>query len=229
MTSHSDAARLIAEIDALGAKMTVAGDNLKVDAPTPLPEELLVRLRLNKREIIKGIGGSDGAGCVQPMSTLVVPAPVDGESGESSGGLHSRPTGEPAFWSWLVDGAPDETGDARKWRERYRDVINGLAVGDTLTHARVCAWSVLQRAWHRQHGQKPDPNICAGCGGSIIGQEYFEDDGARCHLHGEGDAAVACIIAYGAYWRWAADEGLRALGLVKPEIAPTGAASKLEN
>ena len=130
------------------------------------------------------------------------------------------PEFERVFWSWLTEGAPDETNEARAWRQRYRAAIESLTGGHTPAAGRRRAWAVLQRAWHRQYGKKPDPNICAGCGEAIADRESIEIDGAFCHIEGEGDQAVGCIIEYGEGWRGAADEGLRALGLIKPGGLP---------
>jgi len=123
---------------------------------------------------------------------------------------------EHVFWLWLTEGTPHETTDARAWRLRYRTAINSWNTGRTLAEARRIAWGHMQRAWHRQHGNKPDPNICPGCGEPVADRDFIEIDDARLHADGEGDAALKCIIKYGADWRWAADEGLRALGLIGP-------------
>jgi hypothetical protein len=165
-------------------------------------------------------GRSFGRIAEKPKSQ--VPPCESCESCESFGGEHQPTTSVPpsfeqAFWSWLVDGAPAESDETRAWRQRYRAAIDSLAPGDTLAYARLCAWAVLQRAWHRQHGQRPDPSICAACGETIIGPERVNvGEGAICHLRGDGDTAVACLIKYAADWRGAADVGLQTLGLIHP-------------
>lgn len=190
--------------------------------------------------------GNTTLGChTTPVSKKVSSAAgygESGESGESLGGhilapmgvknpsteadLLSPPPCEQAFWSWLVDGAPDETDGAGEWRDDYRKAINKFAVGDTLAHARICAWSKLQGEWHRQHGKKFGPDVCAGCGGAIVGRDFVEPNkGEFCHSHGSGDEAMACLAKYAADWRGAADIGLRALGLIEPPQEPVAMSS----
>ena len=127
---------------------------------------------------------------------------------------------ESRFWSWLTTDAENEAPEARHWRQRYRTAIDNWAKGRALVDARQIAWGVMQKNWHRQHGRKPDPNRCAGCGENIFGRDSIEIDGVRCHTEGEGDAITVCLIAYAAAWRGAADIGLQALGLIGPPQEP---------
>ena len=182
---------IIEDLRSRGAALAVTNGKLRIDAPRGvMTAEIAVEIKQHRSEIVAIVTGA--------------------------GGDAGRPEFEQNFWSWLVDGGSAETSEARAWRLRYRVAINSWTAGRTLAAARKIAWGVMQKAWRRQYGAKPDPASCAGCGEAIAGREYVEIDGARCHIEGEGDAAVGCILRYAADWRSAADQGLQALGLIGP-------------
>jgi len=140
-----------------------------------------------------------------PASTVVSQAQADAEC---------------EFWAWLTTDADAEPDAACVWRRRYRTAINAWLSGRTLAEARRIAWGLMQRAWHREHGPKPDPAVCAECGGIVAGHSCIEIDGAMVHADGRGDDVARCLMRYAGLWRGAADKGLLALGLQPP---PKGA------
>jgi hypothetical protein len=68
--------------------------------------------------------------------------------------------------------------------------------------------------WHRRHGERIAPGLCAGCRGPITESSTALDlaDGNRVHL----DPDYRCLIAWGGQWRSAARAALAAKTLQPP-------------
>lgn len=102
------------------------------------------------------------------------------------------------------------------WRAHYeeRAAIRQYLGGYDCTTAERLAYGELLTDWHREHGAKPDPARCAGCGGALAGHPaHAFPDGAGVHTDGD----LECWNAYGKRWRAAAADGLAQLGIARPE------------
>jgi hypothetical protein len=70
---------LIQEVAETGAKIRVENHNLKLSAPAPLPDELLVRLRDNKSEVLRFLSAPTPTPLVPATNSSPYGAPVDPE------------------------------------------------------------------------------------------------------------------------------------------------------
>lgn len=125
--------------------------------------------------------------------------------------------GDPAIVSHNVHSvtAPERVAGGSAWHEAVA-YWSALHPPD---EAERLAWGAVQMRWHRQHGERIAPHLCAGCG-EPIGKGRARDliDGNRVHLGG-----LDCLIRFGHRWRAAATAGLAALGLAPP-VATDGCA-----
>ena len=114
---------------------------------------------------------------------------------------------------------PDENGaEGALWRDRRAArLVHWFRGRHPWQEAERLAFGELILAWHRRHGDRSDPDRCAGCGDDLPEDAglVVDRDGARVHF--DGARGVDCITAYGTRWRGAAVAGLRAVGLDPPE------------
>jgi hypothetical protein len=100
---------------------------------------------------------------------------------------------------------------ARRRRDRGQDLRTALSL----------AWGEAEVVWHLRHGARPDPRRCAGCGKRLEAADRTETmiDGAVIHFDPDDpdpDHCIDCLVLFGQQWRWAAHDGLVALGLNAP-------------
>jgi hypothetical protein len=112
--------------------------------------------------------------------------------------------------------APAAVAAAVRWRDRFAArTVHWFHNDRRWADAECLAYGEVTLDWHRRHGARPDPRLCAGCGDDLPGETGLVlCDGARVHL--DGVRGVNCVIAYGKKWRGAAVAGLTALGLDPP-------------
>lgn len=97
-------------------------------------------------------------------------------------------------------------------RAAHREFDGGYSRAD----AERLAFGEMILEWHYQHGVRPEPSRCAGCGDELpaaIGLALC--DGACVHF--DAVRGVDCIIAYGKKWRGAAVTALHGLGFSPPQ------------
>ena len=99
-----------------------------------------------------------------------------------------------------------------EWRARHREALVFWGTFHTEREAAALAWGEMVALWHRRHGERLPPEICAGCRTPIDDAEVLTlAGGARVHI-----ATLDCLIAFGERWRGAAARSLTAMGLVAP-------------
>ena len=199
----ADAAALLAEIRRSGGDVRlVAGDRLKLMAPTALIADLAERVRAAKPMLLAALADpgretaavqKEGGGVVNPSST---------------GATVQHRKSEPA--SDRSNPVP-----AADWRARHREALAHWSLLRTADEAASIAWGAMQDRWHRLHGERVPHWRCAGCGEPLGGFAALTlVDGNRVHL-----GTLDCLLSFGDRWRGEATAGLKALGLA----APTGA------
>jgi hypothetical protein len=99
------------------------------------------------------------------------------------------------------------------WRRLYQERMKEATVSKRDSPARW-AWEGVAAVWHRDHGDHPPPQICAGCGQPISGSPAMPviPDNSRVHV----DDAYNCLILYGEKWRTAAAVALARYGVPRP-------------
>ena len=101
---------------------------------------------------------------------------------------------------------------AADWQAFYRNSFERRRPFYSAQEAGAIAWGEDVNQWHKDHGNRVSPDICAGCL-APIGETTFLllSDGTRVHL-----ATLECLLAYGKQWRGAATQALMAFGLTPP-------------
>jgi hypothetical protein len=118
---------------------------------------------------------------------------------------------------------PDTIQEWQAWIDERVTQYRGLRWSED--DARARAWGEAENQWHFRHGQKPDFNRCAGCGGPLVrSQGARQVDGSIVHL--DGAHGVSCLIRYGEQWRSQAREALIALGLEPPSAQHNAASGR---
>ena len=111
------------------------------------------------------------------------------------------------------------SGECARWGDRYAKQIAhwSLRGQRAWQEAERLAFGELILEWHRQHGARPDPGRCSGCGDDLPAEAAALTLGDGARLHFDSVRGADCIIAYGTRWRGTAVAGLQALGIEPPE------------
>jgi hypothetical protein len=109
------------------------------------------------------------------------------------------------------------TSDAADgWTARHREAFAHWRALHPEDEATQLAWRELQDRWHKLHGERVRPDLCAGCRRPIGHAELLHlGDGNRVHLDN-----LNCVIRHGERWRRAATRALVELGLQPPTSEP---------
>jgi hypothetical protein len=106
--------------------------------------------------------------------------------------------------------------DATEWPARHREALTHWRALQPEHEAGRLAWGELQDRWHKLHGERVAPNLCAGCRRPIGDCETLDlGDGNHVHLDD-----LNCLLQHGERWRRAATRALVELGLQPPADAP---------
>jgi hypothetical protein len=99
--------------------------------------------------------------------------------------------------------------DATGWPARHREAFAYWRALHPEHEATHLAWGELQGRWHKLHGERVLPDLCAGCRRPLGNVELLHlGDGNRVHLDN-----LNCVIRHGERWRRAATRALVAIGL----------------
>ena len=103
---------------------------------------------------------------------------------------------------------------AGEWLARHREALACWGAFHPPEEAAEIAWGEMVNRWHKRHGERVPPGICAGCR-RPIGNSAVLPLGGGAGVH---TATLECIVAYGDHWRSAATEALVAMGLTPPRM-----------
>jgi hypothetical protein len=102
--------------------------------------------------------------------------------------------------------------DATGWPARHREALAQWRALHPEHEATHLAWGELQGRWHKLHGERVLPDLCAGCRRPLGNAGLLHlGDGNRVHLDN-----LNCVIRHGERWRRAATRALVAMGLQPP-------------